>query len=328
MIDAIGPAAVDSQSNLATLISNLESEGYLPDFVVVPELEVSAISIGVSQSMSLREYVRMGGNLVVASCGSSHERAFLNDLFGWSITPASCASTSKVSNAFNFAGGPRALSNLDAIRCCSTTSLPSEAHIIYASGGAASVWVVPVGRGHVVGLAPDFYDTNSDWNDVVRKCTIQLPGAGVTFDRSCKDCSLGKYSNFSAASHCADCPAGKYQDKPRASSCESCMVNATSPPASTNQSACSCKAGYIDSQGACLPCPAGSFATTTGGTSCTTCPANASSPAASAAWTDCSCKPGFMGNVIAGTVKCTGSCSCEGARHWVTSGSIADGSGE
>ena len=176
--DAIGASSVATYSNLTTLISSLASDR--PGFVVIPELENGAISLSSTQQSSVRDYVSSGGNLVVAQCGDTREIGFLNDLFGWSLTRASCGGTSRVSDAYNFGRGPSSLSSLNAISCSSTSSLPSGAIAVYTSGSAASVWVMANGAGHVIGLAPDFYESNADWDAVVRLCTTEwLGGASV-----------------------------------------------------------------------------------------------------------------------------------------------------
>ena len=180
--NAIGSSSVETYSNLATLISSLASAR--PRFLAIPELERGAISLSSTQQSLARDYVSSGGNLIVALCGGSRERGFLNSLFGWSTSSASCGSTSRVSDAYNFGRGPSSLSSLNAITCSSTSSLPSGAIAVYTSGGAASVWVMTYGAGHVIGLAPDFYQRNADWDAVVRLCTTEWPDDSSGFPQS------------------------------------------------------------------------------------------------------------------------------------------------
>ena len=180
--DAIGSSSTVTYSNLATLISSLASDR--PRFVVIPELEQGSISLSPTQQSLVRDYVSSGGNLIVARCGGTREGGFLNGLFGWSLSGGTCETTSRVSDAYNFVRGPSSLSSLNAITCSSTSSLPSGAIAIYTSGGAASVWVMNNGAGHVIGLAPDFYESNADWDAVVRLCTTDWPEDSSEFPQS------------------------------------------------------------------------------------------------------------------------------------------------
>ena len=57
--------------------------------------------------------------------------------------------------------------------------LPSEAVALYVDGSAdcATVWAVPVGRGHVVVLGYDFYSASQDnWNSMLSAATQVCPG--------------------------------------------------------------------------------------------------------------------------------------------------------
>ena len=112
---AIG-ASVDSQSSLIMLISSLAASD-LPKFAVIPELERGNIYLSSSQQSIITDYVSAGGILIVANCGDPKERSLLNDLFGWSLSQASCGGTSRVSDAYHFADGPSSLSSLNAISC-------------------------------------------------------------------------------------------------------------------------------------------------------------------------------------------------------------------
>lgn len=83
----------------------------------------------------------------------------------------SCGNQStRVSDAFGFGIGPSSLPHVNDMRC---SSLPSGATAVYTSGSAASVWVFPYGQGHVIGLAPDFYQSTAGWNTVVRLSTTE-----------------------------------------------------------------------------------------------------------------------------------------------------------
>ena len=90
---------------------------------------------------------------------------------------------------------------------------------------------------------------------------------------------------------CVACAAGKYKDEVGGGECSSCPSAATSPAASTNQTDCTCNAGYTGDQ--CMPCAAGKYKDEAGGAECASCPLNSSSPAASDNITDCLCYAGY-----------------------------------
>ena len=165
-------------SSLAGLLGGLAS---LPSYVLVPEQELNAAIWGLSTASrtTMLSYVSNGGTLVFASMGDSNSLSMQNQVFGWSMSSASCFSDSTSLDANQasgtmFSGGPSTLPPLNAVNCVSMSSLPAGSRSIYYSGSAAvSVFLVTVGAGRVIGLAPDWYATSSDWNAVLIRAVHQ-----------------------------------------------------------------------------------------------------------------------------------------------------------
>ncbi len=167
-------------SRLAGLLDGLAS---LPAYVLVPEQEVNALISGLATASrsTLSSYVSNGGTLVLASMGDSKSLSMQNQLFGWSISSADCSSMSTSlddaqASGTVFSGGPSRLPPLNAVSCVIRSSLPAGALSIYYSGSAVSVFLVALGTGHVIGLAPDWYATSSEWDAVLIKALQQAEG--------------------------------------------------------------------------------------------------------------------------------------------------------
>ena len=291
-LSAIGPSFAVNHSSLASLVSSLTSSRP-PGFVAIPELERGGISLTPVQQTSIRQYVTAGGRFVVANIGGWRESSLLNTLFGWSLGSVSCSSTSKVSHAFGFADSAASLSGLNAIRCSSVTSLPADATTIYASGSAASVWVASHGSGHVIGLGPDFYESNADWDDVVKRCTATTQERNIA-KSVCMECQAGSYSNSSATAECSPCAAGKFINSSAATACLKCPANTDSSPGSTD---CGCIRGFSGPDGGpCTLCSSGTYKDVDGDSLCLACPAicPANSPLGSTNITTCGCSSAQM----------------------------------
>jgi len=153
-------------------------------FVVIPEQEKGRVlsSLSSSDRRTMKKFVVDGGILVVAYAGNSGEVAMLNTVFGWSLRSQGCGSTRLDSGAAGTCWermckgrGCERLPSLNAIRCVrkdGVERLP-RSKVVYSSGGAASVFEVSVGKGKVVGLAPDWYATTHDWNKVLQAATYR-----------------------------------------------------------------------------------------------------------------------------------------------------------
>ena len=239
MVKAIESSKANTRSSLDAFIASLDDR-HPPAFAVVPEQESSSISLMERQSASIRSYVTSGGRLVVGRSGSSRSRGLLNGLFGWSLSEADCSSSSRCfaqktqskksqrpsdcssssssssssstirkSEEFGFGDGPGSLPGIVAVRCISTSSLPTGATAVYvSSSGAASVWVAAIGKGHVIGLAPDFFERAPAWDDIVQRATTAWPSSSGA--KHCADCPAGKFSSVSGSSACLDCRFGEF----------------------------------------------------------------------------------------------------------------------
>jgi hypothetical protein len=192
-----------------SLSSMLGALGSLPAFVLLPEQELSAVISGLTTPFqaALLSYVTNGGTLVYASMGDSNSLSMQNQLFGWSISSADCSSIStsldpgQASNT-SFSGGPATLPPLNAVRCISRASLPAGSLPVYYSGSAVSVFRATVGVGHVIGLAPDWYSTSTEWNTVLMMA--------IQTATDCKgQCQAGTFWNTSV---CSACPAGSFSN--------------------------------------------------------------------------------------------------------------------
>jgi hypothetical protein len=79
--------------------------------------------------------------------------------------------------------------------------------------------------------------------------------------------------------NCTACPAGTYKPVAGSAACAACAGNSTSPPSSTDVTACVCNAGFGGPPGGpCALCAAGEYALLVfPNSSCSPCPANSES---------------------------------------------------
>jgi hypothetical protein len=153
--------------DLDSLLSDLSS---MPSYVLIPEQERGELerSLTSASAFAFANYVAQGGVLVVAYAGAY--ASLFSSIFGWSLSSEGCSSTSlDLSEASGtvFDTGPSNLPSLNAVICVAKSSLPPGSRAVYRDGTAVSVFVAPYGLGSVVGLAPDWYSSSSEWDDVL-----------------------------------------------------------------------------------------------------------------------------------------------------------------
>lgn len=157
-------------ASLEALLANL---GSMPSYVLIPEQERGLIVGRVANALlaQLSSYVSSGGVLVVAYAGGY--ASLFSSLFSWSLSQQGCSSTSldpAEAAGTAFASGPGSLPYLNAVVCVASNSLPPGSRAVYRDGGGAvSVFVAPHGRGAVVGLAPDWFSSSSEWDTVLAR---------------------------------------------------------------------------------------------------------------------------------------------------------------
>ena len=119
---------------------------------------------------------------------------------------------------------------------------------------------------------------------------------------ACTDCPHNSYSapastlcecnaGYTGGSlNCTACPAGTYKPAAGSAACAACPPSSTSPPSSTDVTACVCNAGFGGSPGGpCVLCPAGTYQL---GDACLACPPNSDSEAGALV---CLCRSGYFG---------------------------------
>ncbi len=159
-------------SSLSAMLGGLASS---PSFVLVPEQEISPLISGLLSTdiTDILNYIYSGGTLVYTSMGDSNALS-TQKLFGWNISGESCSENSTSIDAgqaygTSFEGGPTTLPPLNAVKCVSVASLPAGSLPIYFNGSAVSVFLTALGAGRVIGLAPDWSESSSEWNSVLMR---------------------------------------------------------------------------------------------------------------------------------------------------------------
>ncbi len=183
MLSVISRASASAPQQYASLSTMLSALAGQPGYVLVPEQETGSLISGMSSANrdALSSYVRNGGVLIYALMGDSNALLMCNTLFGWSITKADCSSSSTSldsgeASGTSFSGGPATLPTVNAVNCVSRSSLPAGTRSAYKSGTAVSVFQAAVESGRVIGLAPDWYETSSEWDSVLMRAVQTVAG--------------------------------------------------------------------------------------------------------------------------------------------------------
>lgn len=286
-----------------------------PAFVIIPHLEkgkptTSSESLS-THMLSFHNYVRTGGTVLVAGCGSYNNLRLLNEIFDWSLrSTGGCtfemSKDPRAADELGFSNSPAFLTPHGNSKCIAVSSLPSGAKAVYysdedVSAGETSVWVWKAMLGRVVGLShesigADKWEPGSiktvGWQTIVRNitiyssCTTCPPGKYLASERasSCTDCKAGKYSSMIAANTsdvCVSCTPGQYSGRGASNClgfpCPSGHYAVTGATSAQQASCTKCAAGKhassLSGASSCVDCAAGEYAVSEGYSNCTLCPA-------------------------------------------------------
>lgn len=184
-------AALAADARDVTVFTDLTFEKGEFNVVMIPELELSDLEsqLDAAARSAIESFVRNGGTLITFADGSSHERALLDTVFGWSLGAPLIVGTltqdSTGASGTPFAAGATSLTPFSKTFGTTDTSLPPGAHVIYADGSNAAVWIVRHGGGWVVSIGWDFFDAapvgtrDGGWLEVLASA-IDLSATGIT----------------------------------------------------------------------------------------------------------------------------------------------------
>ena len=156
-------------------------------FLLVPELEKGNLyqSLSASDTSAIRNYVEMGGKLIVSNDASGRGLELLNGLFGWSILIGSRSSSSTPLNTAaaagtSFALGPATLSYASGLYVASLSTLPSNTDVMYSYQDEAWVFRAKYGYGSVIFLGFDWYaSSRTQWYQVLSNALSYRPGMSL-----------------------------------------------------------------------------------------------------------------------------------------------------
>eukprot|EP00616_Rhizochromulina_sp_CCMP1243_P018477 CAMPEP_0118998272 /NCGR_PEP_ID=MMETSP1173-20130426/62989_1 /TAXON_ID=1034831 /ORGANISM="Rhizochromulina marina cf, Strain CCMP1243" /LENGTH=597 /DNA_ID=CAMNT_0006949759 /DNA_START=9 /DNA_END=1802 /DNA_ORIENTATION=- len=185
----VNPSYVDADGEAENLRGSLSLEGISygttsalspPDSgaLVIPELEIAAITPSAGEISALQAFVTGGGTFLICGDYSGRAASLINTLFGTSLsyysssTSGSASITSEGSTSADspFTEGPGSVPGLNAVYKLSTSSVESSS-FVNAYGTSTESWVCYgyYGAGRIVYLGYDWYATssNSAWNQVL-----------------------------------------------------------------------------------------------------------------------------------------------------------------
>ena len=155
------------------------------DVLLFPELELRNLgpTLDSAARAAITSFVSSGGGLIIHGDFFGHDEAFLNNVFGFSLTqsPTTFSSYDLTAQAAGtaFEGGPASLPHLSGTSLHPISALPADARVIYSAPSNAAVWYLTYGAGSVVFLAYDWWDAaplgmqESDWNQVLDRAVTQ-----------------------------------------------------------------------------------------------------------------------------------------------------------
>lgn len=135
------------------------------DLVLIPELLADLLaSLSAAARTSIFNNVSAGKGLIIAE-GDSFSLDLMNTVFGYSLSLGgnSGAYSLNAANAAGtaFAGGPATLLGINTVVTHLSSSLPSSALSIYASGtNTTAVWLASVGSGSLAYLGWDWFNAS------------------------------------------------------------------------------------------------------------------------------------------------------------------------
>ncbi|RAU19982.1 hypothetical protein CU669_20845, partial [Paramagnetospirillum kuznetsovii] len=190
--------------------------------LVIPELEVGNLSASLSTdaAKAISDFVAGGGSLVLMADGANKDTAFLNRVFGFSVTDTDTygSTFAKQSGAAGTTFGDDAASvpTADGTYPISAASLPPGSKVLFANGNEVGAALMPFGNGQVSFIAYDMFDArpvgsqDSGWLQVLDSAishrtpatftTVSEDGAAHSFSVTGTDVDSGAVLTYSKAS--------------------------------------------------------------------------------------------------------------------------------
>ncbi|WP_263834095.1 Ig-like domain-containing protein, partial [Sulfurospirillum oryzae] len=181
-------ATLTSQGHSVSAFTDESSAGFKTalanaSVLIMPEEENgSYTNLSAGAKETIHDFVNDGGTLIINSAYVNYDTAFLNQMFGWSLSDSGIFYSdgghpfSKTSDAIGtrYEGAPSSLPDNDGTYTIATSSLPEGALNLYADGnGHTAMFSITVGSGTVVFLAYDWYnaapvgDYDGGWLDIL-----------------------------------------------------------------------------------------------------------------------------------------------------------------
>lgn len=161
------------------------------NLAVIPDLDADLYAaLTPTQRNEISSFVSGGRNLLITggAGNATDTNAFLNGVFGFSVTATGAAISSNLNNAAAtgtpFAGGPATLPVANQVFAHTTSSLPVGTLSIYANGANTTVWSQNFGSGKVIYLAYDWFQgAETNWDGVLGRAVTygatDIPASGV-----------------------------------------------------------------------------------------------------------------------------------------------------
>jgi T1SS-143 domain-containing protein len=141
--------------------------------LVIPELERNSnlhSDLSSEAKDTIRSFVDGGGNMVV-----SYHIGLINDVFGFSLSTSGAGTYNQTpgTSGTPFASGPPSVGDPSATHGLNIGSLPAGSEVMYATGSAAAVVVIPVGAGQITFIGWDWFNaaplgsTDGGWLEVL-----------------------------------------------------------------------------------------------------------------------------------------------------------------
>lgn len=155
--------------------------------VVIPELELSSLTLSAPAISTILHYLDSGKGLVIMGDAGNHDTSFLNQLKGWSLAGGATLAGStltKVADVPGFLQSPATLVAPLSTHTVTTASLPVGAQPVYQQGTNTAVfWNDRIGF-----MAYDwFVEVNSAWTtvlkDLISEVTRGLDRPEITVER-------------------------------------------------------------------------------------------------------------------------------------------------
>jgi hypothetical protein len=151
--------------------------------VVVPEQEVSQWTPSTADATTLREFVEVGGELVVCGDASGRSATLVKSIFGYSaslsggvVAGAATADVLSLERFQQFRDAERTLPHAPASYGWHTDQLPPQSYSLFTAGDLSTVVVIQYGVGHIILLAHDFFTGDQHYANLLRRALFLEPG--------------------------------------------------------------------------------------------------------------------------------------------------------